>query len=190
MVQSASWARSSTDSRLLTRAWIWFAGIGAALIALGAAMSVNLLLATVAAIYYVGAMMLAGGVLQIVHAVAIRRLGKPFFWLLMGAVYLLAGLSVFLDPLFAARLLTLLLAVSLGLSGILRIIIALGGVHGRGWMLVSAVAGIGAAIVIAIGWPFNAVWVLGLVLAIELLVQGLALLLVGLSLRNARGDLL
>lgn len=160
----------------------WLMALGAALVLLGLCASANLLLATIATIYYVGAMMLVGGLLQIVHAFGTRKWGSAGLWTLSGLLYLLAGLSAFLDPLFAAALLTLLLAVSLGVSGLLRLWMAFGTeVAGRGWIAVSGIASIVVAAVIGLAWPVNTLWILGLILAVDLLFQGVALLIVALS---------
>lgn len=166
----------------LPHAWGWLAALGLALVLLGLCASANLFLATIATIYYVGAMMLAGGVLQIAHAFGTRKWGNAGLWTLSGLLYLLAGVSAFLDPLFAAALLTLLLALFLGASGVMRLWVAFGtGVAGRGWIAVSGVASILVAAVIGLEWPVNALWILGLILAVDLLFQGVALLAVALS---------
>jgi uncharacterized membrane protein HdeD (DUF308 family) len=174
---------SGNDSAALQTVWRWFAGLGAALILLGICASANLFLATVATIYYVGALMLFGGILQILHAAGTRKWG---IWLLGGVLYLLAGIAMFNDPLFAAAFLTLLLAVSLGLSGVARLWFGMRiDLAGRGWLIASGVASIAAAVLIGIGWPVNAVWILGLVLAVDLMFQGVALLGTGLAMRAA-----
>ncbi|WP_448664689.1 HdeD family acid-resistance protein [Sphingomonas sp. CJ20] len=156
--------------------------LGLLLLGLGIAAAANLFLATVAAIYYVGGMMIAAGVLQLVHAAGTRAWG---LWLLGGVLYLLAGVAVFLDPLFAAAVLTLMLAVSLGLSGIARLVFGVRSwLPGSGWVAASGIASIAAALVIGSGWPVNAAWVLGMVLAIDLMFQGLALLIVAMAGRS------
>lgn len=175
------------DNRALAgKAWGWFVALGIALIALGLLASADLFAATVATAYYVGILMFAGGVLQLTHAFASRGWGNVLFWLLSGLLYLLAGVSVFLDPLFAASFFTLMLAVFLGLSGLFRLWVGFGArLSGRGWIIASGLASIAAAVVIAIGWPVNGLWVLGLILAIDLTFQGAALLFTGLTLRLA-----
>ena len=169
-----------------TRAWGWFVGVGAALALLGLIASTNLIFATMVATYVVGATMFAGGIVQLVHAFGVRRRGWIAFWIVSGLLYLTAAASVIYDPLFAASLLTLFLAISLGASGLARIGIALGWRgHGWGWMLASGIVSIAAALVVALGWPINAVWILGLVLAVDLSFQGIMLMLIGFTLREA-----
>lgn len=169
----------------LRRARGWLVVLGIALLVLGLCASANLFLATVATIYYVGAMMLVGGVFQIVHAFGTRKWGSAGLWLLSGVLYLLAGLSAFFNPLLAAAVLTFLLAVFLGASGALRLWVAIGTpVPGRGWLAASGLASIAVAVIIGLEWPLSALWILGLVLSVDLLFQGIALLATGLAIRT------
>ncbi len=55
------------------------------LIALG-----NLMLATVVSVYYVGMLMLFGGVIYLVHAFQVRGWDHVLFWILSGLLYVLA----------------------------------------------------------------------------------------------------
>ncbi|MDF0488368.1 DUF308 domain-containing protein [Sphingomonas sp. H39-1-10] len=170
-----------------TESWGWFVGTGAALALLGFIASANLLLAAIAATYVVGAAMFAGGILMLVHAFGVRRWGWAAFWALSGLLYLSAAAAVLYQPLLAAGLIVLVLAASIGASGLVRVGVALGARgHGWGWMLASGLISIAAAVLIAIGWPANAIWVLGFILAIDLLFQGSMLMLVGFTLRSQR----
>jgi uncharacterized membrane protein HdeD (DUF308 family) len=166
------------------RSWGWIVALGAALTMLGLIASANLFLATMAATYVAGAMMFAGGVLQFTHGLAVRRWTWASFWLLSGLLYAATAAAILYDPLFAARLLTLFLCLTLAAAGGLRASIALGA-RGAGWnwMFASGLVSLGVAAVIAIGWPANTLWLLGMVLAIDLLVQGTTLMLVGFAMR-------
>jgi len=166
--------------------WGSFVALGICLVLLGVVASANLMVATVATAYYVGIMVLIGGALQVAHAMRVRQSGPAVLWFLAGLLYLFAGIGIFLDPLFAAMVFTLFLSLSLCLSGVFRAAIALSQRgRGWGWTLASGLASIAAALVIGMGWPVNAVWVLGLVLSIDLMFQGFAVLFVGLAMRSA-----
>lgn len=175
------------DPAVLRRLWGAFIILGICLLALGAVAALNLILATVAATFYVGVAMVAGGVVQIIQAFVIRKWGQSALWLLGGLLYLLAAFAVFYDPLFAALLLTLMLGVSLGLSGLVRLWMATrkDAQGGRGWIIASGLCSLAAALLIMIGWPFNSAWMLGAVLSIDLMFQGIALIFVGVSLKAA-----
>lgn len=176
------------DNRLARKMGLWFALAGIALLVLGLFGAANLIIAGIAATYSVGIAMLLGSIVQIAHAAAVRGWAQSAIWLGAGLLYLGAGLAVFYDPLFAARLFVLLLAASLAGSGLLRIAVAAGKrVRGRGWLLLSGSVSIVAALAIGLGWPGNSLWLLGFILAFDLGMQGIALLLVGHTLRAKRG---
>lgn len=169
------------------RAWGWFVGVGVVLAMLGALASANLMFATLAATITVGVMMFAGGVFQLVHAFGVRRQGRTWWWALSGLLYMGAALVTLADPLFAAGVLTLLLAASLAASGLVRAYVAFAmRERGWGWLLLSGLVSIGVALVLALGWPWNTIWVLGVVLAVDLFLQGFMLLLAGFALRAVR----
>ncbi|UNU44718.1 HdeD family acid-resistance protein [Sphingopyxis sp. YF1] len=177
------------DNRLARKMGLWFALAGIALLVLGLFGAANLIIAGIAATYSVGIAMLLGSIVQVAHAAAVRGWAQSAIWLGAGLLYLGAGLAVFYDPLFAARLFVLLLAASLAGSGLLRIAVAAGKrVRGRGWLLLSGSVSIVAALAIGLGWPGNSLWLLGFILAFDLGMQGIALLLVGQTLRAKRGD--
>lgn len=179
-----------------TESWGWFVRIGAVLALLGLVASANLLLAAtaatyvvaaIAATYVVGAAMFAGGVLILVHAFGVRRWDWAAFWALSGLFYLAAAAAVLYEPLLAARLIVLVLAAAVGASGLVRVAVALGArAPGWGWMLASGLISIAAAVLIAIGWRTNAIWELGLILAIDLLFQGAMLMFIGFTLKGRR----
>ena len=168
--------------------WGWFVALGVILCVLGLLAFGNLAIATVATVFYVGALMLVGAVVQIIHAFQVKRWGGFFFWLLSGLLYGAAGVIAFYNPVLAAATLTLLLAVALIASGILRVwsSIRLHPESGWGWVLASGVITILAGIIFAIGWPANTLWLLGIVLAIDLFFQGVAAIAFGVSLKAHR----
>ena len=53
--------------------------------------------------------------------------------------------------------------------------------RGSGWVIFGGVITALAGLVIALGWPVNSLWVLGLFLAIDLTMQGWALIAVALA---------
>lgn len=168
-------------------AWGWFVALGAALIILGGLAFANLNVATIVSVLYVGLIIAAGGVAQVVHAFRERSWSGFVFWLLAGLLYGLAGVLVWLNPLFGAVALTLILAASLMGSGMLRVWlgIKLRPLSGWGWVIVSGAVTISCGLVFLIGWPVNSLWLLGVFLAIDLLVQGVTALAFGLMLRSA-----
>jgi uncharacterized membrane protein HdeD (DUF308 family) len=167
--------------------WSWFVGVGLVLAGLGMAASLDLVLAAKVTTYAIGMLMLIGGIAQIVHAGAVHRIGRSTFWIASGLLYLAAAASVFLTLPYAESLLTLLLAVSLGLSGIARMIISASSAVASGTILLSGLGSLIAAILIGLTWPENSTWAIGVVIAIDLFVQGSMMISAGMKLRLAAG---
>src|SRR5690606_36623980 len=145
-----------------------------------------LLAATTAKVFLVGVLMLVAAAVQLVHAFQVRTWGRFILWLLAGILYGIAGILALTNPVLAAVALTLLLAISLVVSGILRIDwgLTLRGMPGRGWVIASGVVSVIAGIVFYASWPENSPWLLGLVLAVDLGLQGILLIAFGFDLKS------
>jgi uncharacterized membrane protein HdeD (DUF308 family) len=169
--------------------WGWFVALGVGLLVLGILAFGNLLAATVVSVFYIGVLMIIGAVAQVVHAFQVRNWGGFFFWLLSGLLYGVAGILTFSNPTLAAVALTLVLAIALVASGILRLMLSLrmrNLYSGWGWIAASGVVTLLVGIVFALGWPADTLWLLGLVLAVDLTFQGIAAIAYGLALRAER----
>ncbi|MBB3612737.1 HdeD family acid-resistance protein [Rhizobium sp. BK602] len=158
--------------------WGWFLLLGVAFIALGAIAAGNLFYATIAAVFYVGVLMTAAGALQILHAFRLRTWGGFFLWLLSGLLYAIAGAAAFTNPALASAILTLLLALLTLASGMFRLLIGFRAkpTKGWGWIIASGVVTAVAGLILIVGWPVNSIWLLGLLLAIDLMFQGMTLI--------------
>lgn len=167
-------------------AWGWFVALGVGLLCLGGLAFANLSIATVVSVLYVGILVAAGGIAQIVHAFRERSWSGFLFWLLAGVLYGVAGFLVWINPLFGAVVLTLLLAASLVGSGLLRIWAGfrLRPLPGSGWVIASGSVTVLAGLIFLVGWPINSLWLLGVVLAVDLMFQGGTAIAFGLMLRS------
>ena len=146
----------------------------AGLIALG-----SIVKATIATVFVVGIMMLIAGVAEVFHAFQINTWGRFLRWLLLGALYIVAGLLTFENPLLAAAVLTLLIA-----DGIMRIVLAFNMKEGMPWiwMVVSGVITLLLGLIILAHWPVSTLYILGLFLGIDLIFAGAGRIAVGFGL--------
>ena len=103
--------------------WIIFFGVVALLAGIVALSSV--VMATASAVFIVGIMMILGGVAEIIASFGARGWGRFLFWLLLGIVYIFAGVICLQNPFQAATLLTLMLGVALIVTGLLRIFLGI-----------------------------------------------------------------
>lgn len=166
--------------------WGWFVALGLVMIIAGAIALGNLVLSTVVSVLYIGVMMAVSGGAQIIHAFQVKTWGAFAFWLLDGLLFLAAGIIAIVVPLYAAEFLTLFLGVSLIVGGVFRLVAAfkLRPAAGWGWIAFSAVIAILLGIEIIAGWPVSGLWVLGLLLGIDLIFNGVAVLFLGFGLKK------
>ncbi len=168
--------------------WGWFVGLGIVLLVLGVLALGHVFAATLASVIFIGMLMAVAGVGQLMHAWRIKQTQGFIFWSISGLFYLAAGLFAVLQPVQGATVLTLLFGAMLIAVGALRTWLWFNnrGQRGWGWLGVSGVLTLLVGVLIASGWPGNSVWILGLLLAIDLLFQGWSALFLGLALRQAR----
>src|SRR5262245_29711280 len=173
------------DLAMLQRNWGWFVVLGVALVVLG---TVGVVLATIftrVAILLIGWLMLVAGALEIGHA--IWRKGWKGFWLdlLSGLLTALLGVLIILRPELAVEALTLVIAMVFLFAGGLRVAMALSSRNPYGaWTLLHGLVGVLLGALILAGWPESAEWVIGTLVAVDLLVNGIRLIALGLTARQ------
>ena len=81
-----------------------------------------------------------------------------------------------------------MLAIMLIASGIFRIVAGFQyrPLPGWGWLVASGVVTSLAGLVFLLGWPVNSLYLLGLILAFDLLFQGASAIALGFSLRRLK----
>jgi uncharacterized membrane protein HdeD (DUF308 family) len=143
--------------------------------------------ATAASVLIVGIMMIIAGIAEVISAFQVRTWGKFILWLLLGVLYIVAGLVTFSNPLLAAALLTLLLGASLVASGVMRLILAFSMKDGArwGWVLLSGLITLLLGFVILSRWPVSSLYVLGVFLGIDLVIAGVSWLAIGFGMKKA-----
>jgi uncharacterized membrane protein HdeD (DUF308 family) len=162
---------------------------GIILLVLGIAAIILPQFATLAVEILIGWVLLASGVVGLISSFRMRR-APGFGWSLFSAALgVAAGLVLLLWPLSGAFSLTLILTLFLVLEGIASIMLALS--HRRGFsarwglMLVSGVVDLILGAIVFIGLPGTAVWAIGLLVGINLVFGGSALISMALQARAA-----
>jgi uncharacterized membrane protein HdeD (DUF308 family) len=142
---------------------------------------------TVAGVTFFGILLAVGGGFQLVDAFTCKGWKGTLVHVLIALLYLGAGLVMAINPLRAAVALTLVLGIVVMSVGVLRIVVAIQhkGTRGWGWALAGGIISILLGLLVLSGWPFSGVWVIGLVIAVELIVNGWTYIFVGLAARRA-----
>ena len=178
-------AKNFFDLEELRKNWRWFLFLGFIFIALGLAAVSTAAFVTLISVIFLGAMLLVGGIIQIIYAFWMREWSGFFLSLLAGILYAVVGLMLTGNPTAAELSLTLLLAAFYMVGGLFRIV---GSIMMRfeqwGWALVSGVIKFTLGMLIWLGWPQTALWVFGLFIGIDLIFYGWFWVLLALAARN------
>lgn len=164
----------------------WFIALGILWIVLGTVAILLPWIATLAVELIFGAIFLIGGVAQVVHAFRSRGWSGFLGHALAGLLAVLLGVLLLFFPVQGILSLTLLLAAFFIAQGILQIFVAAraSAMRGRGWMIASGVLGILVGAVIWLGWPGSAAWALGVLVGIQLIFTGWALVMAAAGARR------
>ncbi len=172
--------------------WGWLFLLGAIQL-LGGVLALALpLVATWAGVVFFGAVLLASGVMQVVHAVQVRGWQGMLWHLLSGALYVLGGLVLLTHPLVGALAWTLVLAAMFIVDGVLRVVTALQVRPRDGWGVFAAggVVSVLVGLLVWFKWPDSATWAIGLLLGVNLIFHGAALVALSLVYRRLRQEVL
>ena len=172
----------------LSRHWGWLLAVGILSVILGTIGLGMTWMLTLASVVYFGVLLIVIGVAQLLQTFKSAGWKGTFLQILIGLLYLAAGIMVVSRPLLASLTLTWALGFALIVVGVMRIVVGMQHRGTSGW----AGAVVGGIITLLLGllilarWPSDALWVIGLFLAIELIVNGYAQILVALAARRVR----
>lgn len=145
----------------------------------------NVVAATIVTAIFFAAALVIVGAFQIVHAFYARGWGGFAISLIIGLLYIAAGMVLITDPLATSLALTMIIALLFLVSGVTRLWIAFRQWSDYGLILAaSGIVGVVFAGVLMLGFPWSALVVPGLLIGIDLIFHGSWWLVVGLMVRH------
>ncbi len=182
-VQTENLASLGLDA--LRRKWGWILGLGVVLMIAGVAALSSAFLMTVFSVTLLGVLMCTSGALEVIHAFSCKQWGGFFVDLLTGVLYIVVGFMLISNPAATAVALTLLIAMFLIFGGIFRIVVALVvRFPNWPWLVLHGVVILLLGLSIWRQWPLSGMWVIGLFAGIDMLFNGLSLVMLGLTVRK------
>jgi uncharacterized membrane protein HdeD (DUF308 family) len=168
----------------LQKHWKLFAAEGVFFIILGTIAIIIPQVFTVGIALVLGWLLLIGGTVQLIRAFSMIKMPGFGLWLFIGLLQVVIGYFLVADTTEGVMTLTLLLTLFFALEGIAKIYLAfmMRPLAQWGWILFSGFTALLLAIVVWVGWPETALWVLGLLLGINMIFLGGSLL--GISLQH------
>jgi uncharacterized membrane protein HdeD (DUF308 family) len=168
--------------------WAWFLIEGIVLIVLGALAIIVPLIAGLAVTIILGWLLVAAGIVGL-FATSNARRAPGFAWAMVSAILaLIAGVVLLWNPAAGLVTLTLVLMAYFIIDGVTNI--ALGIAHRREvssrweWLLFNGVVDLALAVIIIIGLPGAVTWILGLLVGVDLVIGGTALIAMALAARR------
>lgn len=127
------------------------------------------------------------GIAQIIFGVRTHGGWHILLEVLLGIIYIIAGIYLLMHPIGGLLALTLILASFLLVYGVFALVLAfqIKPRGGWGWVLFDGIITILLGILIWVHWPFNADWVVGTLFGISIFMSGVTRLMMSLALRKA-----
>jgi uncharacterized membrane protein HdeD (DUF308 family) len=163
--------------------------LGVSTVILGVVAIASPLITGVAVTVFVGFLLLASGVAQIVHALKSRQWGTGFWGTVIGMLGVAAGLLMIFRPIVGLVTMTMLLAIYFLVDGISEIIAAfkIKPDRGWGWVLFNGVIAVLLGLMIWRQWPISGAWAIGLLVGIHILMTGWSMIILGGGARRVAG---
>jgi uncharacterized membrane protein HdeD (DUF308 family) len=182
----ASAHRSGLGYAGVVAKWGWFVGLGLLLVVAGVFALGDVMAVTVASVIFIGAMLLVGGIFQIFHAFMTKGWAAFLLNLLGGAAYAIGGLLIMDEPVQGSIFITMFAGAALVIGGLLRVVIALRHREVAGWwmLLLGGLISLALGVLLYASLPWSGLWVLGTLIGVELIVQGVTWVQFGLALRG------
>ncbi len=169
------------------RNWIWLLGLGILFVILGFIGLGMTFAVTLASVLFFGVLLLIGAGAQFVEAVKCKGWKSLLLHVLIAFLYLIAGIGAIMHPVGVSAMLTLMIAGALIFIGLSRVIMAFQ-MRKFGswlWLLLGGIISVVLGGLILANWPVSGLWIIGLFVSIELIVNGWSYIFVALAARNA-----
>jgi uncharacterized membrane protein HdeD (DUF308 family) len=161
-----------------------FIGFLLTLLGLGAILAPSI--AGDAVVYLIGSLLLATGLFQLVVGWREEGTATRLINMIQGIIVGLAGIAVLAHPYYGMAALTLVLTIFFVLSGIHRMITSFAYRPAQGWLAVlfSGLVSVLLGWLIWKQWPLSGMWAIGILVGIDLLTRGIALITLALTWKN------
>ena len=178
----------------LSAHWRLFMFQGAIMVILGVLAVAAPMAATIVVDIYIGWLFLISGIVGLVALFSAKHM-PAFLWnLVTAALSVIVGVMLIWKPVEGALSITLVLTAFFIAEGIFQMVasIAYRDVIGGswGWMLVSGISDLVLAAIIIFAWPISAAWALGLLVGVNLITSGWAIVMAAFAGRQLTKDVM
>ena len=165
--------------------WGGFFALGLIMTLLGAFAIWAAAATTLFSVVFTGLVLLAAGVVQVVHGFLAREWKGLFLSLLVGIAYFITGLLCLSNPTLTAVAFTFLAGVYCLSIGLFRILATLFyRFRYWGWVFFNGLVTTLLGVMIIAQWPVSGLWIIGLFVGVDLLLAGWSLIMLSISVRE------
>ena len=170
----------------LRHRWGWFLALGIIMVLLGTVALIITPAATIGTVIVLGWLLVFSGIVETVHAFRFRGWGGLFLHLIAGILGVFVGLLVVTHPVAGALAWTLLFASFFTVIGLFRLIAAirLKFPHWK-WAVFDGAITFALGIMLWLQWPWSALWFLGVVVGVSLILRGWSYVMFAAAVRSA-----
>lgn len=178
-----------STASIVARSRSWMIALGIVTIVMGSAAILFPLFSSLAIAMIVGLAFVIAGIAQIVAAFSHPRSGVRILTFFVGALCLTAGIYLLANPVEGLFALTIVVAAIFLVEGILKTIYAfrIRPVAGWGWLLFDGLISIVLGLMLWIRFPSSALWALGIIAGISILISGWTMVMLGVALGKVVG---
>jgi len=168
--------------------WGWFLALGVALVIGGMILIAAPLATSIAVTILIAAVIFVGGLIQLYHAFKTQGTAAFLWDLITGAIAVIGGIVIYVNPLAGTFALTLVIAAIFVAQGVSQVLLAfkLRPHEGWVWVLIAGLVSLAAGLMIWMDLPGSATWALGLIAGISVLVNGWSYIAIALAARAAK----
>ncbi len=163
----------------------WVAGVLALLeLVLGFILLSFPMMLGLSAVWVGGFVLAVAGLVRLIQCI-MQRVNR--WWNLLAAVlYLLVGAFTVLMPVLSLEWWTLVIGACLLTAGIMRMGVAIGmwNTPGRFWRVFNALVSLVLGVMIIWGWPESSAWLIGTLIAVEMIFSGWTLMFLAIAPRG------
>ncbi len=173
----------------IKRASGWSIALGFLMILAGIIAICAPLFAGVLIVYVVAWTAIFNGVAQLIYGFRAHSGGKLVLEVLLGLLYIVAGIFILMHPGGGLLALTLIIASFLLVYGVIALVLAfqMRPHPGWGWILFDAIITILLGALIWAHWPINSAWVIGTLVGISFIASGVSRLMLSFAVRKLAG---
>jgi uncharacterized membrane protein HdeD (DUF308 family) len=142
---------------------------------------------TIAVVIILAWLLMIGGIIQFVHAFKSKGVGMTIWKIVVALAYFLTGLFLRMELGIGLAALTFALVFFFLIEGVTSLVAFFRGGKsgGSAWLLINGILTLLLGVLIWVHWPSSALWIIGVFVGFNLLMNGVTRLMLTLAVRRA-----